>query len=66
MNCMVSTINERPLLMSEVLHEGKGIAHLITQVTFCLALGPLVGYGLWLILGRPFDEGPDQMNKVKA
>jgi hypothetical protein len=66
MNCMMSTINERPLWMSDVLHAGKGIAQLITQVTFCLALGPLVGYGLWLILGRPFDEGdgyPDQVRE---
>jgi hypothetical protein len=35
--------------------QGKGIVDIITQVTLILALLPALGYGLWLMAGRP-DE----------
>ena len=41
------------------MHNGKGIVEIITQVTLLLALLPALGYGLWLVAGRPADEGEE-------
>ena len=41
------------------MHDGKGIVEVISQVTLILALLPALGYGLWLLAGRPAEEGEE-------
>jgi hypothetical protein len=42
-------------MLRQLMHQGKGIIEIISQVTLLAALLPVLGYGLWLIAGRP-DE----------
>jgi hypothetical protein len=37
------------------MHQGKGFIEIISQITLLVAILPALGYGLWLIAGRP-DE----------
>ena len=42
-------------MLKQLMREGKQIVEIVTQVTLVLALLPALGYGLWLVAGRP-DE----------
>ena len=46
-------------MLRQLMHDGKEIVEIITQVTLVLALLPALGYGLWLVAGRPAEEGEE-------
>jgi hypothetical protein len=46
-------------MLRQLMHDGKEIVEMITQVTLVLALLPALGYGLWLVAGRPAEEGEE-------
>jgi len=43
-------------MLMQLMHEGKTIVEFITHVTLTLALLPGVGYGVWLMAGRPGEK----------
>ena len=44
-------------MLRQLMREGKQIVEIVSQVTLVLALLPALGYGLWLVTGRPAEEG---------